>query len=973
MHHRLQYVLCLRRHGIGGYQYCKLLLTILISAMTQQTLSLTASEHGGALDRIAALATRLLELPVSAVYLLGPGNPQLRSASGPFTDFEWELRELVSHYRNELILGEPRVISHETLARRNGAIRCCVSVLIPNWEGSAIGILAVAGVRWCELKEVALGHLSDLANLAGNEIELDRRRDRAGQSIERRKTQEQLLEKTLELAKFGEDLRQLHRLSTTNHDSLEHLFSDYLETGRAILGMSCGVVIQVRGRYAVVRAISSDSIPVRPATTFELSQSYCGLVCDERNTVACSWVGDHPILSSRPHYASVKQASYIGAPIIADGEVYGVLSFSSPHARWRPFSSHETELIELMAKSIGRSILEGWMQDARHRADLLDKDRSQVLEMVAKDLPLETVLAQIANMVERQSAFLAVAIHEVRDGQLYCVAAPTMPEQFRRRMQGVPLTEGTHCCLSAAFTRKMEVFESAHGNCTPHGPWAAIHEYCWQACASAPILSGSGELLGMLTAYWKVAVQPRHVDVELLDMAGSLAAIGIEHRRLTDRLAFQAHHDILTGLPNRSLLTSVLARRIEEAARDGRILGVVFIDLDRFKQINDHLGHAAGDEVLRITARRLASCLQAGEVAARIGGDEFVAVLTEAPDEAMVRNRAREILETVRAPIEWKAQPFYVTASLGLSLYPQTGTTPEELLGNADVAMYRVKNNGKNDVDCFVPERESERLARIELEHALHAVVDGGTCDQMRLSFQPIVDIRGAEGISLEGFEVLLSWEHPTMGRISPLQFIPIAEECGLIGSLGSWVLRQACLQSTSWQRAGFVPVRMSVNVSAIQFARADFVDTVEAALLDSGLNGALLELELTESAIMEDVDTATPKLERLRAMGVRLSLDDFGTGYSSLGYLRWIPVDCLKIDHSFLAGIDISAGAFTLVQMILTLAHNMGLAVVAEGVENERQLELLRGINCDMAQGHLFGTPLPATAVERLLMREAQ
>jgi diguanylate cyclase (GGDEF)-like protein len=927
----------------------------------------TNTEHGGTLERIAALASRLLELPLTAVYSLGGGKPQLRASSGPVVDVDWELRELVSQFRNDLIPGEPMVIPPELLAQRNGALRLCVCVLIPSWDGAPVGILAAAGVRGSELKGLALAHLADLAGMAGNEIELERRRNYPGQSTERRKTQEQLLEKTLELAKYGEDLRQLHRLSTTNHDSLEHLFNDYLDTGRAVLGMSCGVVIQVRGRYAVVRAISSDGIPVRPATTFELCQAYCGLVCDERTTVACSWVGDHPQLAARPHYTSVKQAAYIGTPIVVDGETFGVLSFSSAHARWRPFSSHETELIELMAKSIGRSILEVRMQDARHRAELLDRDRSQVLEMVAKDLPLSVVLAQIANMVERQSASLAVAIHEVREGNLYCVAAPTMPEQFRKRMQGVPLSNGERCCLIAAFTRKIEVFESAHAHCDLQGPWASIHEYCWQACGAAPVISGSGELLGVITVYWKVAVQPRHVDAELLEMAGSLAAIGIEHRRLTDRLAFQAHHDILTGLPNRSLLTRVLAERIERADNGG-ILAVVFVDLDRFKQINDHLGHAAGDEVLRVTASRLASCLQQGEVAARIGGDEFVAVLTDACDETMVRSRARDILEAVRAPIDWNGQPVYITASLGLSLYPESGNTPEGLLGNADLAMYRVKNNGKNDVEWFDAELENKRLGRIELEHALRAVVDGGDCQQLSLNFQPIVDIRGAEGISLEGFEVLLSWEHPSLGRVSPLQFIPIAEECGLIGSIGSWVLRKACLQGVAWQQAGFLPIRISVNVSARQFDRADFVDTVEAALFESGLDGRMLELELTESAIMEDIAAATPKLQRLRMLGVRLSLDDFGTGYSSLGYLRWIPVDCLKIDHTFLAEIDASAGAFTLVQTIVALAHNMGLTVVAEGVENERQLELLRGINCDMAQGHLFGTPLPASAVERLL-----
>ncbi|MBI4908763.1 MAG: EAL domain-containing protein [Acidobacteria bacterium] len=919
--------------------------------------------RGSTLDRVAALVARLLQVPAVGVYIGERPRLQLRGSAGSDGSLREEMRSVAAWV--PVTRSQPMVCANlkrdDHLHQFAPSVCFCAAFAIPLWDGGTAGVLVAADVEPHQITPNQIRDLTDLAVLAGNELELEKRRSAPAMAPERRRTQEQLLEKSLELAKFGEDLRQLHRLSTTNYETLDELFHDYLETGRNIFGLGCGVISQVRGRYAVVRASRSDSFPVRAGMTFELSQLYCGEVFEKGRTISCHWVGHNQVLAGRAHYGPVRQSAYIGAPILVDGDLYGVLSFSSPHPRWREFSSHETELIELMAKGIGRSILEGRMQGARERSEALERDRSLVLEMVAKDQPLASVLRQIARMMERQSPALAVTIHLALDGKLYCAAAPSMPEAYGRRMQGTEMVHEAGYCYSAGLLKRTELF-------TENGPQCRFedaHEYCWQACATAPILTGNGDLLGLLMVYWKLAVQPRTVDEELLEMACSLAAIAIEHRRLSDRMAFQANHDALTGLANRALLTQTVELLMETAARENAQFAVVYFDLDRFKQINDHLGHAAGDAVLCEIAARVREKLRPGEIAARLGGDEFVAVLTEVENEHDAVARSEQILDSMRAAIHWNGQAIQLTASAGVTLYPQGGTTAESVLANADAAMYRAKHSGRNSVQCHEREWQDERSIRLRLEHSLHDAVD---LEQLRISFQPIWDIRLNEGVSLESFEVLIWWEHPELGRIPPSQFIPIAEECGHIGEIGRWTLREACRIAARAMKNGTGPFRIAVNVSARQFAQPDLAGTVLAALSDSGLSPELLELELTESVIMECIETAAAKMERLRACGVRIALDDFGTGYSSLGYLRWIPVDTLKIDQSFTSGIGTSASALTLVQTILSMAHNMNLSVVAEGVETEHQLEMLRSINCDRAQGHLFGRPIPARDLESFL-----
>lgn len=924
--------------------------------------------EAGPLERIAALAARLLDAEWAALVLAGPEGPQVRACSGSLA--EPEVLAVYDKLKNGSSRSVPWIEDVKADPRFEGldsGLGFATGTLVENWDGKTCGMLVVADSKPHASSPTGLRHLVDLASLAGNELELDRRRARSSEAPDRRKTQEQLLDKTLELTKFGEDLRQIHRLSTTQYSTVDALFADHLEAGRAIFGLPEGVVTQLRGRFVVIRALRADNPTARPGATFELDRVCCGLVASQRRTIASSDVVLDDRFRERSHPVGGVQ-SFIGTPILVNDEIFGVLSFSAPFRRWNQFGSHEIEIIELMAKSIGRSIHEGRMEAERDRAETLEQDRSHALELMAKHEPLDRVLDQIIRMVERQSPALIGAIHLAVDGQLHCAAAPGMPGGYRERMQNISIPKEPGCCFSPACTRRTEIFDSAprchRGDLAPFA-----QTYCWQACGASPILGGSGELLGLLSVYWRIAVQPRLVDRELLEAAGHLAAVAIEHRRLMDRLAYQAQHDTLTGLANRRAFTERLQQEIDVAAAEQRLVGVVFVDLDRFKQINDHWGHPAGDAVLQETAARLRSCLREGETAARLGGDEFAAVLKNVGSEEEARARSLEILDAVRQPIALPDHTLIVTASVGLSTYPVNGGSAEALISGADQAMYRVKNTGKNGVELSVPELQDARSTRLHLEHSLRQALAN---DEFRLYFQPVVGIRRGEGIALAGLEVLLGWNHPTLGRIGPAQFIPIAEECGLIAPIGAWVLREACRKAAEWRSWKLPAVRIAVNVSPVQFARTDFVSTVENALRDAGLSGSAIEIELTESTIIENIDEALEKMERLRQLGVSLALDDFGSGYSSLSYLRWMPVQHLKIDRTFLAEMEQSANTRTLVHAIVGLAHNMGLEVVAEGVETETQLEYLLQIGCDKAQGHLFGSALAVEEVEQWLMRES-
>ena len=433
--------------------------------------------------------------------------------------------------------------------------------------------------------------------------------------------------------------------------------------------------------------------------------------------------------------------------------------------------------------------------------------------------------------------------------------------------------------------------------------------------------------------------------------------------RFEQELEFQARHDILTGLANRALLRERLEQAMAVTRRSGLPLWVVFIDLDRFKFVNDTLGHDAGDLVLRSVAERLCGATREVDTVARLGGDEFVLLLPQHGNGEPGAAILQRIQDAVAQPLQLGEYEFFLSCCMGVAVYPDDGVDADTLIKHADIAMYRAKEQGRGHWQFYASSMNAGTLERLELESELRHALERG---QFHLEYQPQLDL--ASG-AVVGMEALLRWQHPQLGRVPPASFIGLAEEMGLIIPIGDWVLRTACAQARAWQLAGHGPLRLAVNLSARQFKQKNLLHAVAQALADTGFDAACLELELTESMVMHDVEQATAIMAKLKALGVQLSIDDFGTGYSSLAYLRHFPIDVLKIDKTFVSDITHSMDDAAIVRAIISLAHSLRLKVIAEGVETEQQLAFLRRHGCDQMQGYLFSRPLAAPAFETLLL----
>lgn len=448
-----------------------------------------------------------------------------------------------------------------------------------------------------------------------------------------------------------------------------------------------------------------------------------------------------------------------------------------------------------------------------------------------------------------------------------------------------------------------------------------------------------------------------------------------ERKKSEDKIYNLAYYDDLTALPNRQLFGQSLEKTIGKAAHEDEKFAVLFVDLDRFKRINDTLGHSVGDELLKEVASRLERCTRStdsvsrfgpghddGIQLARLGGDEFVIQLYGIDSEETVSAIASRIIAVLTPPFSCEGHQFVVTPSIGIAMYPQDGLTAEELLMNADSAMYRAKFAGRNNFQFFSETMRSKSLHRLDLENELRKALDTG---QFELYFQPKAD---AETWTLVGAEALLRWEHPERGIITPGEFIPVAEETGLIVPIGQWVLQQACKQVKEWVELPFGDIKVSVNISSHQFQSDSLIDDVLGAALAAGIDPSSLELEITESVLLQDVDNTLEALNKLRDAGISLSVDDFGTGYSSLSYLKRFPIDTLKIDQSFVKDLHTDKDDAAICAAILAMAQQLGLNVVAEGVETKEQLEFLRHHGCHQIQGYLCSKPLSATQFAVLL-----
>jgi diguanylate cyclase (GGDEF)-like protein/excisionase family DNA binding protein len=453
-------------------------------------------------------------------------------------------------------------------------------------------------------------------------------------------------------------------------------------------------------------------------------------------------------------------------------------------------------------------------------------------------------------------------------------------------------------------------------------------------------------------------------DLRLLQIIGAQAAVALANAHQVEELERRARTDPLTGLANRAYFTERVDQALARRARVGDSIAVLFVDLDGFKLINDSLGHAAGDALLASVAERFRRTVRGADTIARLGGDEFGVLLEDVTDPGQPIVAAERIGETLRAPLRLATRLVPIRASIGVVIDAGEARSADELLRNADVAMYRAKAAGRGSYAVFEPSMQAAQLARLELEGELRIAIERG---EFALRFQPVVDLRTGD---LASVEALLRWQHPHRGTISPLDFIPLAEETGQIVPIGAWVLRDACRQLARWDRGGIVgpDVRISVNLSARQLLDDAFLDEVDAALAETGLSPERLVLEVTESVMLVDGSSAVAVLDRLRSQGVHIALDDFGTGYSSLGYLRSLPADGIKLDRTFTDGLGVERERTAIVEAAIAFAHALDLSVAAEGIETDDQLDHLRRLDCDLGQGFRFAAPLPARDLEALL-----
>jgi len=706
-----------------------------------------------------------------------------------------------------------------------------------------------------------------------------------------------------------------------------------------------------------------------------------------------------------------------------------------------------------------------------------------VLEMVSLGRPLREVIDALIHGVESILPGLRFSVLELREGRLYGLSAPSLPEAYRSATEGVAIGPNVGSCGTAAFLGEPVIVENIATDRRWQDYRTLALSHGLRACWSIPIKAGDGSVLGAFAAYHTEPRSPTDEERSVIESARHIAAIAIERDRtqaaieqgrsqlqmildampisiayvdehlryhfvnrafeqwfgttrsqaigrrshdiigselysaiapylqrvmtgeevryeaervgrdgkkryvdvhylphvgpdgrvlghfgivndITTRkqnehlLEYLATHDQLTGLPNRNLLSEHMQLALSRGTRTGYGTGILFVDLDRFKYVNDTLGHDAGDRLLKSVAERFRTNVRGADMVARLGGDEFVVLMDELHDVQEAAALARKMLSVLREPFTVDGHDLYVTASIGVAVAPDDGLDPASLLKHADIAMYRAKAQGKNDFQFFSAEATAASFEHLMLENALRKAVER---NEFVLHFQPIVDLLTGR---TEAVETLVRWRHPDLGLVSPAKFIPLAEETGLIVPIGAWVLEEACRQIAKLAERGIHDLRVAVNLSPKQFRERDLAKTVEHALEQSGLDPRRLGLEVTESSMMENPESATQTLARFREMGVKISIDDFGTGYSSLSFVKRFPIDALKVDQSFIRDIVEDDDDASITRAIIAMGRSLRLDIVAEGVETASQLTILRAEGCHKAQGYYFSRPVPVDAL---------
>jgi diguanylate cyclase (GGDEF)-like protein len=618
--------------------------------------------------------------------------------------------------------------------------------------------------------------------------------------------------------------------------------------------------------------------------------------------------------------------------------------------------------------------LVGIVQDITERklSELFEKDQSHVMRLIVRKEPLKEIFLEACRLLERQRPKGLAGICRIEENKIDSLVSASLPNSFLQAMSQTDLSIHNGTWSAAAYFGEPIVTKHVFLNPFWKNKQKIARDHGLCSSAAVPVFSGTGRVLGTVGMMSRDPYHVSNADLELLERVANLVALAIEQEHLSRKLIHQARHDPLTGLVNRATLMHWMPQVLKQSTRKTSLGAYMILDLDRFKHVNDCLGHHMGDLLLKEVAKRLQHSLRESDVLSRVGGDEFVVVLPEIENEEDAVTAASRIIDVLKSPFFMEGQRLSIEASIGITLFPQDATDGTELHKNADIAMYVAKNEGGNRFHFFNNEMHEAVLLRLQIQNDLRKALDR---NEFELYYQPQIDLNSNTPTVMEA---LIRWNHPEQGRIMPDRFIPVAEESRLIIPIGRWVLKEACRQNKRWQEEGFSPVRVAVNISAVQFAETDFAGMVEEALEETGLAPRWLEVEITETVLLKNLKKAGENLRKLKKLGVTTTLDDFGTGYSSITYLKDLPLDGIKVDRSFIRDMKISpvrndCKNTSFVRAFAAMAQNLHLHLVAEGVETIEQRLLLKRMGYTIGQGFLFSAPLPAKKVSKFLLQTSK